>query len=46
MVKNLPAHAGDAVDRGLIPGLERCPGAGNGNPLQYSSLKNFVGRGP
>ena len=25
---------------GLIPGLERSPGEGNGNPLQYSCLKN------
>ena len=28
-VKNLPANAGDA---GLIPGSERSPGEGNGNP--------------
>ena len=33
VVKNLPANAGDA---GLIPGLGRVPGEGNGNPLQYS----------
>ena len=33
VVKNLPANAGDAGDSGLIPGLERCPGGGNGNPL-------------
>ena len=33
MVKNLPAIAGDT---GLIPGLGRSPGKGNGNPLQYS----------
>ena len=26
-------------DLGLIPGLGRCPGKGNGNPLQYSSWK-------
>ena len=36
MVKNLPAQAGDAGHVGLIPGLERSPGLGNGNPLQYS----------
>ena len=35
MVKNLPANAGDAGDFGLIPGLGRSPGGGNGNPLQY-----------
>ena len=31
-VKNLPANTGDM---GLIPGLGRSPGEGNGNPLQY-----------
>ena len=33
-VKNLPANARDARDTGLIPGLGRSPGEGNGNPLQ------------
>ena len=33
MVKNPPVSAGDM---GLIPGLGRSPGEGNGNPLQYS----------
>ena len=27
-------------DLGLIPGLGRSPGGGNGNPLQYSGLEN------
>ena len=27
-------------DLGLISGLERSPGGGNGNPLQYSCLEN------
>ena len=27
-------------DLGLIPGLGRSPGEGNGNPLQYSCLEN------
>ena len=27
-------------DPGSIPGLGRCPGEGNGNPLQYSCLEN------
>ena len=27
-------------DQGLIPGLGRFPGEGNGNPLQYSCLEN------
>ena len=40
-VKNLPVNAGDA---GLIPGLRRSPGGGNGNPLQYSCLKNPMDR--
>ena len=30
---------------GSIPGSERSPGEGNGNPLQYSSLGNFMNRG-
>ena len=38
VVKNLPASAGDR-DLGSVPGLGRSPGGGNGNPLQYSSLK-------
>ena len=42
VVKNLPAHAGDM---GLIPGLGRYPGEGNGNPLQYSCLENPMDRG-
>ena len=45
MVKNLPASAGDARDVGLIPGLGRSPGVGNGNPLQYSCLENSMDRG-
>ena len=27
-------------DLGSIPGLGRCPGEGNGNPLQYSCPEN------
>ena len=42
VVKNLLANAGDA---GLIPGLGRYSGEGNGNPLQYSCLENPTGRG-
>ena len=37
VVTNPPAHA---VHAGLIPGLGRSPGEGNGNPLQYSCLGN------
>ena len=45
VVKNLPASAGDAGDAGLIPGLGRSPGEGNGSPLQYSCLENPMDRG-
>ena len=31
-------------DPGSIPGSERSPGEGNGNPLQYSCLKNPMDR--
>ena len=31
-------------DLGLIPGLERSPGAGHDNPLQYSCLENPHGQ--
>ena len=43
--KNLPANAGDSRDMRLIPGLERSPGEGNGNPPQYSCLGNLMDRG-
>ena len=36
--KNLSASARDIRDAGSIPGLERSPGGGHGNPLQYSSI--------
>ena len=42
VVKNLPANAGDV---GLISGLGRFPGIGNGNPLLYSCLENSMDRG-
>ena len=35
----------NAGDLGSIPGLERSPGEGNGNPLQYSSLEKSTDRG-
>ena len=41
MVKNLPANAGDT---GLIPGAGRSPGAGNGNPFQYSYQEKAQGQ--
>ena len=45
VVKNPPAKAGDIRDTGSIPGSGRSPGEGNGNPLQYSCLKNPMDRG-
>ena len=30
----------NAGDPGLIPGMGRSPGVGNGNPLQYACLEN------
>ena len=39
------ASACNAGDIGLIPGLGRSPGEGNGNPLQYSCLENLMNRG-
>ena len=38
VAKNLPANAEEV---GLIPGTGRSPGEGNGNPLQYSYLRNL-----
>ena len=37
--------ASNAGDPGLIPGLERSPGEGNGNPPQYSCPVNPMDRG-
>ena len=42
MVKGSAYNVGDL---GLIPGLGRSPGEGNGNPLQYSCLENPMGGG-
>ena len=33
----------NAADLGLIPGLQRSPGEGEGYPLQYSGLENPTG---
>ena len=45
VVENLPANAGDAGDPGSIPGSERPPGGGNGNPLQDSCLESCMDMG-
>ena len=44
VVKNLPASVGDIKDVGSIPGSERSPGGGHGNPFQYSCLENPMDR--
>ena len=44
MVKNLPANEEDSGDMGLIPGLGKSPGGGNGNLLRYSCLDNPMNR--
>ena len=36
---------GDVIDVGSIPGSERFPREGNGNPLQYSCMENPTDRG-
>ena len=41
VVNNPPASEGDT---GSTPGLQRFPGEGNGNPLQYSCLGNPMDR--
>ena len=40
--QSLPANPGDA---GSLPGSGRSPAEGNGNPLQYSCLGNFMDGG-
>ena len=45
VVKNLPANAED-LSQGLIPGLGRSLGEGNGNLLQYTFPENPTDRGP
>ena len=40
--KELACNMGDP---GSIPGLERFPGEGKGNPAQYSCLKSYMDRG-
>ena len=51
VVKNPPANAGEIGDSQLTPGSRRCPGEGNGDPLQYSclessGLRSLVGYSP
>ena len=44
LVKKLPASAGETMDKSSVPGSERSPGEGNGNPLQSSCLENSIDR--
>ena len=45
VVKNPLASAGDIINVRLIPGLQKCPGGGHSNPLQYFCLENSMDRG-
>ena len=45
VVKNPSASAGGIGHSGSVPGSGRSPGGGNGQPLQYSCLKNPMDRG-
>ena len=45
MIKNPLANAGDIRDMGLIPGLGKSPGIGNGNSLQHFCTENPMDRG-
>ena len=44
-VAQMLESACNAGDPGLIPGLRRSLGEGNGNPVQYSCLQNPMDRG-
>ena len=44
-VKEFTCNAGDMGDASSIPGSGKSPGEENGNPLQYSCLKNPTERG-
>ena len=48
MDRGLPAGSESAFNAGYpgsVPVLQRSPGEGNGNPLQYSCLENSMDRG-
>ena len=45
VAQTVKATACDAGDLGLIPGLGRSPGEGNGTPLQHSGLENSMDGG-
>ena len=43
--KESTCNAGETGDMGSIPGSQRSPGEGNGNPLQHPRLENPMDRG-
>ena len=43
-IMDYPSNSGASRDAGSIPGSERSPGGGNGNPLQYSCQENPMDR--
>ena len=45
MGKESACNAEDAGDVGSLPGSQRSPGGGHGNPLLYSCLENAMDRG-
>ena len=44
-VKNQVKNPASTGDPGSMPGSDRSPAAGNGNPLRYSCLENAMDRG-
>jgi len=52
VVNNLPANPGEARDKGLVPGLGRSPGKGNGKPVpvflpgKFHGQRSLVGYSP
>ena len=45
VLKESACNAEDTGEEGEIPGLERSPGGGNGNLLQYSCKEDPMDRG-
>ena len=46
MAQAVKESACNEGDLGAVTGLGRSPGEGNGNPLQYSCLRNSMDGGP
>ena len=45
LTTKLKESASNVGDPSSVPGLEKSPGEGYGNPLQYSCLENSMDRG-